>query len=69
MDKMVSIGAFMKVFSTVSCSSFVCLSASCLSYSLDEDRYAFKNTTGNMLNNQTKAVQALTTDLGVRHVL
>ena len=69
MEKMVSIGVFMKVVSIASCPSFVCLSASCLSYSLDEDRYAFKNTTGNMLNNQTKAVQALTTDLGLRHVL
>ena len=69
MEKMVSIGVFMKVVSIASSPSFVCLSASCLSYSLDEDRYAFKNTTGNMLNNQTKSVQALTTDLGLRHVL
>ena len=69
MEKMVPIGVFMKVVSIVSCPSFICLSASCLSYSLDEDRYAFKNTTGNMLNNQTKSVQALTTDLGLRHVL
>ncbi len=46
------------------CSSFVCLSASCLSYSLDVARYAFKNKTGNMLNNQIKSVQALMADLG-----
>ena len=52
------------IFSIASCSSFVCLSASCLSYSLDVARYAFKNKTGNMLNNQTKSAQALTTDLG-----
>jgi len=69
MEKMVSIGVFMKVVSIVSSPSFVCLSVSCLSYSLDVARYAFKNTTGNMLNNQTKSVQALTTDLGLRHVL
>ena len=69
MEKMVSIGVFMKVVSIVSSPSFVCLSAFSLSYSLDVARYAFKNTTGNMLNNQTKAVQALTTDLGLRHVL
>ena len=50
--------------SIASCSSFVCLSASCLSYSLDVARYAFKNKTGNMLNNQTKSVQALMADLG-----
>ena len=43
--------------------SFACW-ASCLSYSLDVARYAFKNKTGNMLNNQTKSAQALTTDLG-----
>jgi len=53
------------IFSIASCSSFVCLSASCLSYSLDVARYAFKNKTGNMLNNQTKSAQALTTDLGL----
>ena len=52
------------VFSIASCSSFVCLSASCLSYSLDVARYVFKNKAGNMLNNQTKSAQALTTDLG-----
>ena len=51
------------IFSIASCSSFVCLSASCLSYSLDVARYAFKNKTNNMLNNQTKSAQALTTDL------
>ena len=51
-------------FSIASCSSFVCLLASCLSYSLGVVRYAFKNKTGNMLNNQTKSAQALTTDLG-----
>ena len=43
--------------------SFACR-AYCLSYSLDVARYAFKNKTGNMLNNQTKSAQALTTDLG-----
>ena len=69
MEKMVSIGVFMKVVSIASCPSFICLSVSCLSYSLDVARYAFKNTTGNMLNKQTKSVQALTTDLGLRHVL
>ena len=69
MEKMVPIGVFMKVVSIVSCPSFICLSASCLSYSLGVARYAFKNTAGNMLNNQTKSVQALTTDLGLRHVL
>jgi len=40
------------------------LSASCLSYSLDVARYVFKNKADNMLNNQTKSAQALTTDLG-----
>ena len=50
--------------SIASCSSFVCLSASCLSYSLGVARYAFKNKTGNVLNNQTTSAQALTTDLG-----
>ena len=50
--------------SIASYSSFVCLSAYCLSYSLDVARYAFKNKTGNMLNNQTKSVQALMADLG-----
>ena len=69
MEKMVPIGVFMKVVYIASCPSFICLSVSCLSYSLDVARYAFKNTTGNMLNNQTKSVQALTTDLGLRHVL
>ena len=39
------------IFSIDFCSSFVCLSASCLSCSLDVARYAFKNKTGNMLNN------------------
>ena len=66
---MVPIGVFMKVVYIASCPSFICLSVSCLSYSLDVARYAFKNTAGNMLNNQTKSVQALTTDLGLRHVL
>ncbi len=66
---MVPIGVFMKVVYIASCPSFICLSVSCLSYSLDVARYAFKNKTGNMLNNQTKSVQALTTDLGLRHVL
>ena len=69
MEKMVSIGVFMKVVSFASSPSFVCLSASCLSYSLDVAHYAFKNKAGNMLNKQTKSVQALTTDLGLRHVL
>jgi hypothetical protein len=41
------------------------LSTSCLPYSLDAARYAFKNKKDNMLNNQTKPVQALTTDLGL----
>lgn len=50
--------------SIASCSSFVCLSASCLSYSLDVARYAFKDKTGKMLNNQIKSVQALMADLG-----
>ena len=31
--------------------SFVCLSASCLSYCFDVVHYAFKNKIGNMLNN------------------
>ena len=52
------------IFSIASCSSFVCLSASCLSYSLDVARYAFKDKTGKMLNNQIKSVQALMADLG-----
>ena len=39
------------VVSIASCSSFVCLSASCLSYSLDVARYVFKNKAGNMINN------------------
>ena len=69
MEKMVSIGVFMKVVSIVFCPSFVGLSASCLSYSLGVARYAFRIRPGNMLNNQTKSVQALTTDLGLRHVL
>ena len=69
MEKMVPIGVFMKVVSIASCPSFICLSVSCLSYSLDVARYAFKNKTANMLNNQTKSAQALTTDLGLRHVL
>ena len=64
MEKMVPIGVFMKVVSIASCPSFICLSVSCLSYSLDVARYAFKNKTGNMLNNQTKSAQALTSDLG-----
>ena len=55
---------YFEFVSIASCSSFVCLSASCLSYSLDVARYAFKNKTGNMLNNQTKSVQALMADLG-----
>ena len=37
--------------SIASCSSFVCLSASCLSYSLDVARYVFKNKADNMHNN------------------
>ena len=37
--------------SIASYSSFVCLSASCLSYSLDVARYVFKNKSDNMLNN------------------
>jgi len=41
------------------------LTAFCLSYSLDLARYAFKNKKDNMLNNQTKPVQALTNDLGL----
>ena len=53
------------IFSIASCSPFACLSASCLSCSLDVARYAFKNKTGNMLNKQTKSAQALTTDLGL----
>lgn len=50
-----------QVVSFVSCSSFACLSASCQSYSLllYVARYAFKNKTDNMLNNQTKSVQDL----------
>lgn len=69
MEKMVPIGVFMKVVSIASSPSFICLSAFSLSYSLGVARYAFKNTTGNMLNKQTKSVQALATDLGLRHVL
>ena len=42
---------YFQFVSIASCSSFVCLSASCLSYSLDVARYAFKNKTGSMLNN------------------
>ena len=52
MEKMVSIGVFMKVVSIVSSPSFVCLSVSCLSYSLDVARYACKNKTDNTLNKQ-----------------
>lgn len=37
--------------SIVSCSFFVCLSAYCLSYSLNVALYAFTNKIGNMLNN------------------
>lgn len=64
MEKMVPIGVFMKVVSIASCPSFICLSVSCLSYSLGVARYVFKNKAGNMLNNQTKSAQALTSDLG-----
>ncbi len=62
MEKMVPIGVFMKVVSIASCPSFICLSVSCLSYSLGVARYAFNKKIGNMLNNRTKSVQALTTD-------
>ncbi|RKW62719.1 MAG: hypothetical protein D8H98_03095 [Prevotella sp.] len=41
---------FYVVFIT-SCPSFVCLSASCLSYSFVVVHYAFKNKIGNVLNN------------------
>ena len=44
---------FYVVFIT-SCPSFVCLSASCLSYSFDVVHYAFKNQAGNVLNNTQK---------------
>ena len=53
------------IYSIASCPPFVCLSAYCLSCSLDVARYAFKNKTSNMLNKQTKSAQALTTDLGL----
>ena len=59
MEKMVSIGVFMKVVSIVSSPSFVCLSVSCLSYSLDVAGHAFKNKTDKILNNQGKSAQAL----------
>ena len=42
---------YFEFVSIASCSSFVCLSASCLSYSLDVARYVFKNKADNMLNN------------------
>ena len=58
MEKMVSIGVFMMVVPIASSPSFVCLSAYCLSYSLDVARYAFKNKTDNTLNNQTRSAQA-----------
>ena len=41
---------FYVVFIT-SCPSFVCLSASCLSYSFVVVHYAFKSKIGNVLNN------------------
>ena len=42
------------VVSIASCSSFVCLSASCVSYSLDVARYVFKNKAGKMPTSKRK---------------
>lgn len=44
---------FYVVFIT-SCPSFLCLSASCLSYFFDVVHYAFKSKIGNVLNNTQK---------------
>ena len=43
------------VVSIVSCLSFVCLLAYCLSYSLNVARYAFKNKIVDVLNKQAKS--------------
>ena len=43
--------------------SFACRHLACLILE-GVAGYAFKNKTGNVLNNQTKSAQALTTDLG-----
>ena len=42
---------YFEFVSIASCSSFICLSASCQSYSLDVACYVFKNKADNMLNN------------------
>ena len=45
--------------------SFICLSASCLSFQFDVARYACVTKTSNLLDNKTKSVWALMSDSGL----
>ena len=47
-------------------SSFICWSVSCLPFSFDVARYAFRNMAANLPNHQTKSGQGLMVDWGLK---